>query len=60
MLGSNPSADQWPRPINKGMLRHPLQSLPSRESQHRERHQAINPGVRGKAPAACLSFKDFF
>jgi hypothetical protein len=61
MLGSNPSADSVASTDQlRGCFGIPFQSLPCREPQHRERHQAINPGVRGKAPAACVSLKAFF
>src|ERR1700757_4531688 len=61
MLGSNPSADSVAStdPL-RGCFDIPFQSLPCREPQHRERHQAINPGVRGQSPCTLRQPQNFF
>ena len=56
MLGSNPSADSGASTDLRGMLRHPSFALGSQHSD-RERHNAINPGVRGKSPPAAVASK---
>src|ERR1700759_763624 len=61
MLGSNPSADSVASTDRLGGCFGLPFSIPSlQRPQHRERHQAINPGGRGQSPRSLRQPQNFF